>query len=357
MDAGRKRELEAKVYAGERLTREDGVALYESDDLAWLGRLAHHKRTELNGERVMFNVNRHLNLTNVCSASCAYCAFRRKPGEKDASVMSVDEVVRRAREMADEQLTELHVVNGLPPAALRELKAALPDVKLHCFTATEIQQLEKAGGRSASEILDELVDAGLESLTSGGTEIFDHDTNWEDWSRIHRVAHDKGMKTQATMLYGHDEEPRHRVDHVIRLREMQDETGGFAVFIPLRYEHGDRTPAAPAASLKTFAVSRLMFDNVPHVKSLWAMHGLSVAQLTLNFGADDLDGSVVDHKITPDADSYAVPHAVHRDNLLELIWDAGFQPVERDARYAAVREYDPAPSLASRRAEPATVWA
>ncbi|GAA0524828.1 aminofutalosine synthase MqnE [Paractinoplanes ferrugineus] len=357
MDAGRKRELEAKVYAGERLTREDGVALYGSDDLAWLGRLAHRRRTELNGERVMFNVNRHLNLTNVCAASCAYCSFSRESDENPPSsggALGLDEVVRTAREMAGEQLSELHLVDGLRLAlplsryaeALRELTAALPGVELLAFNATEIQRLEQISGRSAGEILDELRDAGLESLTGGGSEIFDRDDNrWDDWARIHRVAHEKGMKTPATMLYGPRDEPRRRVDHVLRLRELQDETGGFAVLIPVRDEGG----TAPAESLKTFAVSRLLFDNVPHLKSIWAMHGPSVAQLTLNFGADDLDGSVVTAEATP--------HSMHRDDVLELIWDAGFQPVERNSRYEVVREHEPAPSLASRRAEPATVWA
>jgi aminodeoxyfutalosine synthase len=369
MDAGLKRELEAKVYAGERLTRSDGIALYESDDLAWLGRLAHHKRTELNGDRVMFNVNRHLNLTNVCSASCAYCSFQRKPGERDAYTMRVDEAVGKAREMEDEQFTELHIVNGLHPTlpwgyyprVLRELKAALPEVNLKAFTATEVQWFEKISGLSADEILDELMDAGLESLTGGGAEIFDwevrqhivdHACHWEDWSRIHRLAHAKGMKTPSTMLYGHIEEPRHRVDHVLRLRELQDETGGFQVFVPLRYQHD-----FVDSSLKTFAVSRLLFDNVPHVKCFWVMHGLSVAQLSFNFGVDDLDGSVVEYKITHDADSYGTPNTMHREDLLNLIWDAGFRPVERNTRYEIVREYDAAPSLAERRAEPQRVWA
>src|SRR6185369_5701046 len=204
VDAGLKRELEAKVDAGERLSREDGVALYESDDLSWLGGLAHQRRTELNGDRVMFNVNRHLNLTNVCSASCAYCSFQRKPGEKDAYTMRVHEAVAKAKEMEGEQLTELHIVNGLHPTlpwkyyprVLRELKAALPGVNLKAFTATEIHWFEKISGLPADEILDELMDAGLESLTGGGAEIFDweirqhivdHATHWEDWSRIHRL--------------------------------------------------------------------------------------------------------------------------------------------------------------------------
>ena len=253
--------------------------------------------------------------------------------------MRVEEAVAKAKEMEDEQLTELHIVNGLHPTlpwkyyprVLRELKAALPGVSLKCFTATEIHWFEKISGLPADEILDELIDAGLDSLTGGGAEIFDwevrqhivdHATHWEDWSRIHRLAHAKGLRTPATMLYGHIEEPRHRVDHVLRLRELQDETGGFAVFIPLRYQHdfvdsadgvvrnrlqARTTMASPAESLKTFAVSRLLLDNVPHVKCFWVMHGLSVAQLSLNFGVDDLDGSVVEYKITHDADSYGTP--------------------------------------------------
>src|SRR5437016_8295465 len=254
MDAGLKRELEAKVLAGERLTHDDGLALYAADDLAWLGSLAHHARTARSGDRVFFNVNRHLNLTNVCSVSCAYCSFQRKPGEKDAYTMRIDEAVRLAREMEPEGITELHIVNGLHPTlpwksyprVLRSLKQALPQVSLKCFTATEIHWFEKISGLTAEEILDELIDAGLESLTGGGAEIFDwevreqivdHATHWEDWSRIHRIAHSKGLRTPSTMLYGHIEEPRHRVDHVLRLREMQDETGGFVVFIPLRYQH------------------------------------------------------------------------------------------------------------------------
>ncbi|KJY39841.1 MULTISPECIES: aminofutalosine synthase MqnE [unclassified Streptomyces] len=379
MDAGLKRELEAKVYAGERLTREDGIALYESDDLAWLGGLAHHVRTVKNGDVVHFNVNRHLNMTNVCSASCSYCSFQRKPGEKDAYTMRIEEAVRLAKAMEVDSLTELHIVNGLHPTlpwryyprSLRELKAALPNVSLKAFTATEIHWFERISGLPADEILDELIDAGLESLTGGGAEIFDwevrqhivdHDTHWEDWSRIHRLAHSKGLKTPATMLYGHIEEPRHRVDHVLRLRELQDETGGFQVFIPLRFQHDFHDSkdgvvrnklmaraemATGAEALKTFAVSRLLFDNVPHVKVFWVMHGVTTAQLALSHGADDMDGSVVEYKITHDADNFGTPNKLGREDLLGLIRDAGFRPVERNTRYEVIREYD-GPDLARR---------
>jgi aminodeoxyfutalosine synthase len=379
-DPGFRRDIESKVAAGERLTREDGEALYTVDDLSWLGGLAHAKRTELNGGRVMFNVNRHLNLTNVCSASCAYCSFQRKPGEKDGYTMRIEEAVRLAKEMEPAGITELHIVNGLHPTlpwryyprSLRELKAALPQVSLKAFTATEIHWFERISGLPADEILDELIDAGLESLTGGGAEIFDweirskivdHDTHWEDWSRIHRLAHSKGLKTPCTMLYGHIEEPRHRVDHVLRLRELQDETGGFQVFIPLRFQHdpGDarnrlqnQPMATPAESLRTFAVSRLLFDNVPHVKCFWVMHGLSVGQMSLNFGVDDLDGSVVEYKITHDADHYGTPNTMTRESLLDLIRDAGFTPVERNTRYEVVKSYDgPEPG---RRDVPQPVW-
>jgi aminodeoxyfutalosine synthase len=375
MDVGLKRELESKVLSGERLSFDDGVALYECDELAWLGELAHGVRTAKNGDRVMFNVNRHLNLTNVCTASCAYCSFQRKPGEKDAYTMRIEEAVRLAKAMEPEGITELHIVNGLHPTlpwkyyprSLRELRAALPNVTLKAFTATEIHFFETISGLSADEILDELIDAGLASLTGGGAEIFDweirsqivdHNTHWEDWSRIHRLAHQKGLRTPCTMLYGHIEEPRHRVDHVLRLRELQDETGGFAVFIPLRY-HNDNNPlgattrmATGADVLKTFAVSRLLFDNIDHVKMFWVMHGLTTAQLALSFGADDLDGSVVEYKITHDADNFGTPDTMTRDDLLTLIRDAGFTPVERNTAYEAIRTFDGPVPLRERRAEP-----
>jgi aminodeoxyfutalosine synthase len=377
MDAGLQKELEAKVLSGSRLTYDDGVALYATDDLAWLGELAHHVRTQRHGDAVYFNVNRHLNLTNVCVASCAYCSFERKPGQADAYTMRLEEAVRLAKAMEPEGITELHIVNGLHPTlpwkyyprSLRELKKVLPQVALKAFTATEIHYFEQISGLPADEILDELIDAGLESLTGGGAEIFDwevrsqivdHKTHWEDWSRIHRLAHSKGLRTPSTMLYGHIEEPRHRVDHVLRLRSLQDETGGFAVFIPLRF-HNDNNRlshlpmATGAEALKTFAVSRLLLDNFDHVKCFWVMHGLTTAQLALSYGADDLDGSVVEYKITHDADGFGTPDKLTREDLLELIRDAGFRPVERNTRYEIIRTYDgPDPS---RRDTPQPIWA
>ncbi|HUH07784.1 MAG TPA: aminofutalosine synthase MqnE [Egibacteraceae bacterium] len=360
-DAGWRREVSETILGGQRLSRDQGEALYATDDLAWLGGLARERQRALSGEAVLFNVNRHLNLTNVCAASCSYCSFERKPGAEDAYTMRFAEAVAKAKEMEGEGLTELHVVNGLHPVlpyeyyptSIRKLKEALPDVAIKAFTATEIDWFTKLTGKDAEWVLDDLVAAGLASLTGGGAEIFDpeirdqivdHDCHWERWSEIHALAHAKGLKTPCTMLYGHIEAPRHRVDHVLRLRELQDSTGGFVTFIPLRFHpENSRLSHLPLATgaeaMKVFAVSRLLFDNVPHLKCFWVMHGLDLAQLLLEFGVDDLDGSVVEYKITHDPTG-RTPDTMHREDLLKLIRDAGRTPVERDTRYNVVRTYD-----------------
>ncbi|ROT33901.1 aminofutalosine synthase MqnE [Micromonospora sp. HM5-17] len=332
MDAGRKRELEQKVYGGERLSRADGEALYASDDLVWLGRLAHHRRTEAHGDRVTFEVG---------------------GGEPLSSGHDYPELLRH----------------------LAATPGGVPDV----VTATDIRRFEAATGRPAEELLDELAAAGLASLAGGDAGIFDPEVrsraagtpiDWADWARIHRLAHARGLRTSATMRYGQGEESRHRIDHLLRLRELQDETGGFQVFVPIRHEHPATGPggaggtgagnppraASPAESLKTVAISRLLLDNVPHLRCSWATDGLPVAQLALSFGVDDLAGSPADRmdSLADVADSQST--APSRDELLNLIWDAGFRPVERDARYAVLREYDAPVPLAQRRAEPQHIW-
>jgi aminodeoxyfutalosine synthase len=374
MDAGRKRELEATVYSGKRLGRADGIDLYECNDLVWLGRLAHHVRTRRNGDRVLFGVSRRLDLGGW-------------DGEQDPE--RVEEAVVRATAMANEQVTELHIVNAVDPRLswehyprmLSALRDALPGTSLMCFSAADFHSLEQASGQSAEAILDALIDAGLTSLygggavlSSGGVELrragagfldgdiqqptVDRAERREEWVRIHRLAHAKGLKTPAFMVYGHDERPDDRVDHVLRLRELQDETNGFAVFTPLRYQPDtEAVPASPAESLKLFAVSRLLLDNVPHLESSWTVHGLSVAQLSLNFGADALAGPIAADETGRDGDFEGAPDTLDRDDLRQLIWDAGLRPVERDGRYAVLREYDAAPTLADRRAEPQRVWA
>ncbi|HEX9766978.1 MAG TPA: radical SAM protein, partial [Nitriliruptorales bacterium] len=269
------------------------------------------------------------------------------------------EAVRLAEQMRDQGLTELHIVNGLHPTlpyeyypnSIRQLKEALPGVAIKAFTATEIDYFATLTDKTADEILDDLIEAGLESLTGGGAEIFDqevrdrivgHDCHWERWSQIHELAHAKGLRTPATMLYGHIEEPRHRVDHVLRLRELQDRTGGFVTFIPLRFHpEGSRIPrplATGAEAMKVFAVSRLLLDNFERLKCFWVMHGLTLSQLLLEFGVDDLDGSVVEYKITHDPTG-ATPDTMYRADLLKLVREAGRIPVERDTRYRPLKVY------------------
>lgn len=368
MDVGLKRELEDKVRSGERLTREDGIALYESDDLAWLGGLAHEVRARRHGDVVRFGVTRHLGAAGLCPAACGYCAFRRTAAGTRPLVL--EDAVRLAD--GGTRLTELHLAGGAHPGldwadyprAVRAIKDALPGVALKGFTAAEIHRLETAFGLDASVILDELAAAGLDGLTGGGAEIFaeevrrhavDHGTAWEDWSRVHRLAHGKGLTSASTMVYGHLDEPEHRVDHVLRLRALQDETGGFEVFAPVlhrpgfagmsdgairdRRRPGVRVPTGVEA-LKIFAVSRLLLDNVPHLAVFWAAHGVQTAQFALQHGADEIAGSVTDGEVTDGVDDVGVPHALSRDTLVEAVRDAGLRPAERDARYGVVREYD-----------------
>jgi aminodeoxyfutalosine synthase len=350
MDAGRKRALEEKVRGGERLSRADGVALYASDDLAWLGGLAHLVRTRLSGDTASFALGARLDLTDVCAAPCA----------QDAWAPHVEAAVRRARESAA-GLTELRIDVGPRPAlpwdfyprVLTALREALPQVALTAFTAAQVHGFAAASGLPASDVLDALVDAGLASLApEPGGQGADDTAGWEDFARIHRLAHAKGLKTPCTMRYGHTEEPQHRVDHILRLRALQDETGGFQVFVPLRHQpdptaSGDGAragargvPVSGAEALKTFAISRLLFDNVPHVGVAWAAYGELTVLLALQHGADDIDGPVAAQPAGQAQDGAATPAPPTRDDVLDLVRDAGLGPVERDARHAVVRAYE-----------------
>jgi aminodeoxyfutalosine synthase len=362
-------EIERKVDAGGRLSAADGLALYAAPDLLWLGRLARRAQQRVTGDRVYFNVNRHINLTNVCKARCAFCSFRRDEGEEGAYTMTVDEAVAAARETAAAlDITELHIVNGLHPGlpfeyyldALRALKAALPHVHLKAFTAVEVWWFARITGMGYEDVLRALIDAGMGSLPGGGAEIFaprvrrricGYKSTAEDWLDVHRTAHNLGLKTNATMLYGHIETPEERVDHVLRLRDLQDQTGGFQVFIPLRYhnEHNrmggpEGLPMATALeSARVFAVSRLLLDNIPHLKAYWIMLGLDTAQTLLEFGVDDLDGTVVQERIYHMAGA-ATPHEMGLAELLRVIRAAGRVPVQRDTVYNPLRFYDDAPA-------------
>ncbi len=355
-------EIEQKVRRGERLTADDGLALYACPDLLWLGRLARLAQRRVSGDYVYFNVNRHLNLTNICKAKCAFCSFRRDEGEAGAYTMTVEEAVETALHTAATlDITELHIVNGLHPGlpfdyyldALRRLKAALPHVHLKAFTAVEIWWFARITGRSYEDVLRALIDAGLGSLPGGGAEIFaprvrrrlcGYKSTAEDWLEIHRTAHRLGLRTNCTMLYGHIETPEERVDHVLRLRALQDETGGFQVFIPLRFHNAhnrlSHLPMATALeSARVFAVSRLLLDNIPHLKAYWIMLGLDTAQTLLDFGVDDLDGTVVQERIYHMAGA-ATPHEVSLEELVRVIRAAGRIPVQRDTVYNVLRVFE-----------------
>jgi aminodeoxyfutalosine synthase len=350
-----------KVLAGERLDRDHGVLLANTDDLLGVGRLANIVRERQHGDRTYFNINRHLNPTNVCVASCSLCAFYVPWRDRERGwTYTVDEAVEIAARDVDESVTELHIVGGLHPdlpydfyvEMMRRLKEALPDVLIQGFTAVEIEYFARLGEKSTLEVLTELRDAGLDSLPGGGAEIFSErlrSTAWEkkisgaDWLRIHGEAHSIGMKTNCTMLYGHIETVEERVDHLVALRGQQDASGGFLAFIPLAFhpmntELADLPGTTGFDDLKTLAISRLVLDNIPHIKAFWIMVGLKIAQIATAFGVDDIDGTVVEERITHAAGA-TTPEALSRADLVDMILETGHVPVERDTLYSVVREH------------------
>src|SRR6476646_5316062 len=350
-----------KLRAGVRLELADGVRLFESPDLLAVGWLANREREKRHGARTYFNYNIRLEATNVCVASCLFCAFARlKPGDDGAYTMSLDQAWDKLRQRAHQPLTEIHVVNGLHPdlpfdyytELLRGFKRIRPDIHLKCFTAVEIAFFADLYGKSDEQVLRELMAAGLDSLPGGGAEIFAarvrkkiaNEVNKCDADRylsIHRLAHRLGMRTNVTMLYGTIETAEERVDHMLRARALQDETGGFQAFIPLAF-HPDnnqmRKLPAPSAtdSLRVHAVARLICDNIPHVKAFWIATGVEVAQTSLWFGVDDLDVPVQEEKIYHMAGA-RTPEAMTPRELERLIVAAGREPVERDTLYNVVR--------------------
>jgi aminodeoxyfutalosine synthase len=350
--------IAAKLDAGERLTLDDGVALFECPDLHAVGRLANREREKRHGARTFYNFNLRLEATNVCEASCLFCSFARlRPGDEHAYTMSLETVFDKLRRRKDQALTEVHIVNGLHPDLpfdyytdmLRGLKEIRPDVQLKCFTAVEIAYFADLYAMTERAVLEALRDAGLDSLPGGGAEIFAervrrkicHDKADADrYLSIHRLAHGMGMKTNVTMLYGHIETMAERVDHMLRVRALQDETGGFQAFIPLAF-HPDNNQMqklpAPSASdtLRTHAVVRLMLDNVDHVKAFWIATGVELAQLALWYGADDLDGTVQEERIYHMAGS-STPETLSTTDIEDLIIAAGREPVQRDTFYKPI---------------------
>ena len=353
-----------KVLAGERLSPEDGLALFESHDLLALGWLANHAREKRHGNICYFNVNRHINPTNVCVAHCKLCAFGRSPDAPGGYTFALEEIFQRAAQGVAEGATEFHIVGGLHPDLpfeyyldlIRGLKKRFPHVHLKAFTAVEVHYYSRLAKISLREVLVKMKEAGVDSLPGGGAEIFhprvrriicDHKVSGQMWLQIARTAHELGMRSNATMLYGHVETSEERVDHLLRLREMQDKTHGFQTFIPLAF-HPANTPLAhlPGPTgmddLKTIAVSRLLLDNFDHIKAYWIMLTPRIAQVALRFGADDLDGTVVEEKIYHDAGA-TTPEFMSRADLERLIRAAGRVPVERDTLYNRVDRSGPLP--------------
>jgi aminodeoxyfutalosine synthase len=349
-----------KLESGLRLDAADGLALLETHDLLGLGRLADGFRRSRAGDEAYFINNRHINHTNVCKNRCAFCAFSRDAEEAGAYTMDLEEVLARATESVAQGATELHIVGGehptLPYAYYREMIARLhevvPSVQLTAFTASEIAHFSEISGLTVEEVLLDLKTAGLSTLPGGGAEVFSARVRQEvcpkkisagRWLEVHQAAHRLGIPTNATMLYGHVETPAERVDHLLRLRGAQDATGGFAAFIPLAF-HPANTKLSRLAGptgvddLRMLAAARLLLDNFEHIKAYWVMVGLKLAQISLFFGVDDLDGTIVEETITHAAGGQT-EQAVSRDELVRIIRDAGRIPVERDAFYLELRRF------------------
>jgi aminodeoxyfutalosine synthase len=346
-----------KVLLGERLNFDDGVALYRSGDILAVGWLANLVRERLHGDIAYFNVNRHINPTNVCVASCRLCAFGRKKGAAGTYTMALEEAWATAAEGITDAVTEFHIVGGLHPDLpfdyfldlVRGLKERFPKVHVKAFTMVEVSFLAKRAKLTIRETLQKMKDAGVDSMPGGGAEIFadrvrhiicDHKIDGSDWLETAKLAHQMGFKSNATMLYGHVETDEDRVDHLLRLRAVQDETGGFQTFIPLSF-HPDNTALAhiPKSTgmldIRQIAVGRLLLDNFPHIKSYWQMVTPKMAQISLRFGADDIDGTVIEEKIYHDAGA-TTPQGMRRADLVRLIVEAGRVPFERDTMYRAV---------------------
>ncbi len=360
VDAAGLGDIRARLDAGQRLDFDDGVRLFTTPDLGALAALANRERERRWGDLTFFNRNVHVNATNVCEASCIFCSFSRlKTGDPSAYTMALDEAVGRVRALRGELITEVHIVNGLNPDLpwsyyldlLRGIKAERPELHIKAFTAVEIHYFAEKYGMTYERVLRELIEAGLGSLPGGGAEIFhprarkklcDDKVDADGWIEVHRVAHELGLRSNCTMLFGSIETVEERVDHLLRLRALQDQTGGFQTFIPLRFHHENnrlnrlREPTA-FDTLRTFAVSRLMLDNLDHIKAYWVMLGVELAQLSLDWGVDDIDGTVREERIYHMAGA-RTPQTLGRAELIQLIRDAGRVPVERDTLYHVVAE-------------------
>jgi aminodeoxyfutalosine synthase len=349
--------LRDKVFAGERLNFEEGVFLDQQADLHTLGEMANFVREKKNGQVTYYNVNQHINPTNVCVYRCVFCAFRADLKSPKAYAMSDEQLVERAQEASRAGATELHIVGGLHHQKpyewyrniIQVIHDATPEIHLKAWTAVEWDWFQRVTKKPIEWLIEDMKAAGLGSLPGGGAEIFhpevraqicEHKADADEWLKIHRAAHKAGLRSNATMLYGHVERAEHRIDHLLKLRDLQDETGGFQTIIPLAF-HPDNTRLAhiPKPSglmdLRMMALSRIMLDNFQHVKAYWIMLGIKIAQVAQSYGADDIDGTVVHEKIYHDAGSDS-PQELSVNELRRLIEEAGRKPVERDTLYREV---------------------
>ena len=352
-------DIRDKVLAGERLNSDDGLRLYACDELPILGYLANIVRERKNGNATYYVRNQHINYTNVCNKLCKFCSFYVKPKDERGYVLSPEQVAARVSEYAEAPITEIHMVGGVNPKlpydyyldVLRAMKEARPAAHLKAFTMIEIAQIQRMAKKPLAEIFAEMKAAGLESLPGGGAEVFSDrvqgDLFWtkadsEEWLEIAAVAHRAGLPTNATMLYGHIENTEEKVYHLTRLREVQDETGGFLCYIPLSF-HPERTElehlSGPTGclDLQELALGRLMLDNFPHIKTFWIMNTIEISQAALWYGADDIDGTVMDYEITRKSFD-ATRQRLTQAELLDRIVEAGRQPVERDSLYNVVAD-------------------
>jgi aminodeoxyfutalosine synthase len=353
--------LSEKVRAGQRITTDEALFLFASTDLLAIGELAALVNERKNGSDVFFNVNRHINPTNVCVNRCAFCAFSRTAGDDGAYTMALDEICRKAHEAAEEGATEVHIVGGLHPdlafefyeETLQTIRRTAPGLHIKAFTAVEIEYFSRITGLTVTQVLERLISAGLGSLPGGGAEILVEEVrqkicpekiSGDRWLQIIREAHLIGLKTNATMLYGHIETAADRVAHMELLRNLQDETGGFQAFIPLAFqsENSDLKLEIKGTTglddLKTLAIARIFLDNFTHIKAYWIMLGEKIAQVSLAFGVNDLDGTVVEEKIGHDAGAQS-PQSLTKEGIIRLIRTAGKVPVERDTLYHPLHRY------------------
>ena len=349
-------EIAARVSAGERLTAEDALTLWQDAPLWRLGELAVAKKREVSGDKVFYNRNFHLEPTNVCLFNCKFCSFRRPRGSEGAWEWTIEQMEEQVRRYIGSGVTEVHIVGGVHPdhnlnyycELIRRVKTILPNVAVKAYTAIELSYMIRKAGLSTREGLQRLIDAGMDAIPGGGAEIFDEEVRSKicpdkgstaEWFDVHRTAHQLGIKTNATMLYGHIESVEHRIDHLMRLRELQDATGGINAFIPLKYRNLNNSMSeigeVPITDdLRTLAMSRLILDNVPHIKAYWVMYGKQTTEMALAFGADDVDGTIDDStKIYSMAGAEDQRPKMSVEDMHQMVTRAGFRAVERDTHY------------------------